>query len=92
MEKPNIYGFYYTFEKKIDELRGRLKITKDQRLELAKRLNMSVIVVNTALKKKHLKLTIKPLSGRGTNEKKNLQVLCKACHLIQTSNEHESGQ
>ena len=22
----------------------------------------------------------------------NLQVLCKACHLIKTSNEHETGQ
>ena len=33
-----------------------------------------------------------PLSGGGTNEKHNLQVLCKACHLIKTSNEHETGQ
>ena len=32
------------------------------------------------------------LSGGGTNEKSNLQVLCKACHLIKTPNEHETGQ
>jgi 5-methylcytosine-specific restriction endonuclease McrA len=25
---------------------------------------------------------ITPLSGGGTNEKSNLQVFCKACHLI----------
>jgi hypothetical protein len=36
--------------------------------------------------------TILPLSGGGTNEMSNHQVLCKACHLIKTSNEHESGQ
>ena len=32
------------------------------------------------------------LSGGGTNEMSNLQVLCKACHLIKTANEHETGQ
>ncbi len=32
------------------------------------------------------------LSGVGTNEKSNLQILCKACHLIKTANEHETGQ
>ncbi len=32
------------------------------------------------------------LSEGGTNKKPNLQVLCKACHLIKTSNEHETGQ
>ena len=35
---------------------------------------------------------ITSLASGGTNEKSNLQVLCKACHLIKTSNEHESGQ
>jgi hypothetical protein len=35
---------------------------------------------------------ITPLSGGRTNEKSNLQVLCKACHLIKTANEHESYQ
>jgi 5-methylcytosine-specific restriction endonuclease McrA len=35
---------------------------------------------------------ITPLSGGGANEMSNLQVLCKACHLITTSNEHESCQ
>ncbi len=29
-----------------------------------------------------------PLAGGGTHEMNNLQVLCKACHLIKTSNEH----
>ncbi len=28
-------------------------------------------------------------AGGGTIEKSNLQVLCKVCHLIKTSNEHE---
>ncbi len=32
------------------------------------------------------------MAGGGTNEKENLQVLCKSCHLIKTSNEHETGQ
>jgi 5-methylcytosine-specific restriction endonuclease McrA len=32
------------------------------------------------------------LSGGGTSEKPNLQVLCKSCHLIKTSNERETGQ
>ncbi len=35
---------------------------------------------------------ITSLASGGTNEKSNLQVLCKACHLIETSNEHETGQ
>jgi hypothetical protein len=28
----------------------------------------------------------------GTNENCNLQILCKACHLIKIANEHETGQ
>ncbi len=31
------------------------------------------------------------LAGGGTNEKNNLQVLCKACHVIKKANEHENG-
>jgi hypothetical protein len=34
---------------------------------------------------------ITALASGGINEKSNLQVLCKACHLIKTSNEHETG-
>jgi hypothetical protein len=37
---------------------------------------------------------IRPLSNGGTNEKSNLQPLCKSCHMVKTSlaGEHESGK
>jgi hypothetical protein len=35
---------------------------------------------------------IRALSNGGTNEKSNLQPLCKACHMVKTSSEHETGQ
>ena len=35
---------------------------------------------------------MEPLGDGGTNEKSNLQPLCKAYHMIKTSSEHETGQ
>ncbi len=76
-----------------DELNGRIKFSKEQRLELAKESKFMCNMCKCCIKEVKYEIDhITPLSGGGTNEKPNLQVLCKACHLIKTSNEHETGR
>jgi len=76
-----------------DELRGRIKFNKNQRLELAEQYKYKCNMCKCCIKDVRFEIDhITPLAGGGTNEMNNLQVLCKACHLIKTSNEHESGQ
>jgi len=74
-------------------LNGRVKFSKEQREKLAKESKFKCNMCKCCVKEVKFEIdhTI-PLSGGGTNEKENLQVLCKACHLIKTSNEHETGQ
>jgi len=76
-----------------DELNGRIKFSKEQRLELATESKFICNMCKCCIKEVKYEIDHKiPLSGGGTNEKHNLQVLCKACHSIKTSNEHETGQ
>jgi hypothetical protein len=94
MEKSNIYRIHYQFKNNFfDELRGRIKFNKNQRLELNKQFKYKCNMCQCCTKDIKFEIDhIKSLASGGTNEKSNLQVLCKACHLIKTSNEHESGQ
>jgi hypothetical protein len=76
-----------------DELRGRIKFTKEQRNKFNKEFKFKCNMRKCCTKEKPFEIDhITPLSGGGTNEKSSLQVLCKACHLIKTANEHETGQ
>ncbi len=67
-------------------------VQKNSVLNLRNNSNIYVLSVNVELKIKIWIDTNTPLSIGGINEKSNPQGLCKAYHLIQTSNEHESGQ
>ncbi len=76
-----------------DELRGRIKFTKKQRIQFNKQFKYKCNMCKCCNKDVKFEIDhITPLAKGGTIEKNNLQVLCKACHLIKTSNEHESGQ
>ena len=76
-----------------DELNGRYKFTKGQRDELAKRFKHKCSMCKCCIKDKPFDVDhIRPLGNGGTNEKSNLQPLCKSCHMIKTSGEHESGK
>jgi hypothetical protein len=74
-----------------DEL--RIKFTKEQRNKFNKEYKMKCDMCKCCTKEKPFEIDrITPLSGGGTNGKSNLQVFRKACHLIKTANEHETGQ
>ena len=76
-----------------EELNGRIKFSPEQRVEMAIKSNYECQICKCCIKDKKFEIDhIIPLGGGGTNERSNLQVLCKACHLNKTSNEHESGK
>ena len=76
-----------------DELRGRISFTKEQRAAMAKEAKYTCKMCKCCVKEVKYEIDhVIPLGGGGTNEKDNLQVLCKACHLIKTSCEHEAGR
>ena len=76
-----------------DELRGRIKFSKEQRSQFNKQFKFTCNMCKCCTKDVKFEIDhITSLASGGTNEKSNLQVLCKACHLIKTANEHESGQ
>ncbi len=70
-----------------------LNLLEDNVMNLIRSLNFKCNMCKGCTKEKPFEIDhILPLSGAETNEKSNLQVLCKACHLIKTSNEPETGQ
>jgi 5-methylcytosine-specific restriction protein A len=76
-----------------DELNGRIKFTKEQRVKISKKFNNKCNICKCCIKDTKFHIDhIRALSNGGTNEKSNLQPLCKSCHMVKTSNEHESGQ
>jgi 5-methylcytosine-specific restriction protein A len=76
-----------------DELNGRVKFTKNQKEKIIKNFNYQCNICKCCLKKQPFEIDhIRALSNGGTNEMKNLQPLCKACHLVKTSDEHEQGK
>ncbi len=80
-------------EQFFNELNGRIKFAKQQLHEMAKESEYKCNICKCCIKDiKHEIDHVIPLSGGGTNEKINLQVLCKACHLVKTSSEHENGK
>jgi 5-methylcytosine-specific restriction protein A len=76
-----------------DALNGRIKFTVEERLKISKRFNNKCNICKCCIKDTKFDIDhIRSLSNGGTNEKSNLQPLCKACHMIKTSSEHETGQ
>jgi len=76
-----------------DELNGRIKFTKEQRVKISKKFNNKCNICKCCIKDTKFHIDhIRALSNGGTNEKSNLQPLCKSCHMVKTSNEHESGK
>jgi 5-methylcytosine-specific restriction endonuclease McrA len=76
-----------------DELNGRIRFTKDQKEKICKAFKYTCNICKCCIKKEAYEIDhVRALSNGGTNETNNLQPLCKACHLVKTSNEHEQGQ
>ena len=94
MEKSNIHTIYYSIKRQFfDELNGRIKFTKEQRVKISKEFNNKCNICKCCIKDAKFHIDhIRALSNGGTNEKSNLQPLCKSCHMVKTSNEHESGK
>jgi hypothetical protein len=62
-------------------LNGRIKFSKEERQELAKESDFKCALCKCCVKEVKFEIDHNvPLSGGGTNEKHNLQVLCK--HVI----------
>jgi len=60
-----------------------LNLLKNSVYNLLNCLKLHVIIINVVLKINHLiHVVMMTLSGGRTNEKSNLQVLCKAWHLF----------
>ena len=80
--------YYYDNIEIIKEYnRNYWELNKDKYLE------RECNVCKCCLKKQPFEIDhIRALSNGGTNEMKNLQPLCKACHLVKTSDEHEQGK
>jgi len=76
-----------------DALNGRIKFTNGDRQKIAKRFGYLCNICKCCIKDKPFDIDhIRSLGNGGTNEKSNLQPLCKSCHMVKTSNEHETGQ
>ena len=76
-----------------DALNGRIKFTAEERVKISKRFNNKCNICKCCIKDTKFDIDhIRALSNGGTNEKSNLQPLCKACHMVKTSSEHETGQ
>jgi 5-methylcytosine-specific restriction endonuclease McrA len=76
-----------------DELNGRIKFSNDQKEKICKAFKYACNICKCCIKTEAYEIDhIRALSNGGTNETNNLQPLCKACHLVKTSNEHEQGQ
>ena len=69
---------------------GRINFTKTQRKQVSKRFNNKCATCKECLDKFEID-HIRALANGGTNDMKNLQPLCKSCHKIKCSGEHEDG-
>ena len=69
---------------------GRINFTKTQREQVSKRFNNKCATCKECLDKFEID-HIRALANGGTNDIKNLQPLCKSCHKIKCSGEHEDG-
>ncbi len=94
MEESEICRIRHTIKEWLfDALNGRIKFSKEQYVKLAKESKFKCKICKCCVKETKFEIDHKmPLSGGGTNEKPNIQILCKACQLSKTSNEHETGQ
>ncbi len=62
-------------------------------MKISKRFNNKCNICKCCVKDTKFDIDhIRALSNGGTNEKSNLQPLCKACRMVKTSSEHETGQ
>ena len=73
-----------------DMQNGRVTFTKAQRENVSKRFNNKCATCKECLHKFEID-HIRALANGGTNDINNLQPLCKSCHKIKCSGEHEDG-
>ncbi len=78
--------------KHYDELKGRIKFSKELKQLVSNKSNGKCACCNCILDNKFHTDHIIPLSNNGTNELSNLQALCVGCHMDKTHNEQENGQ
>jgi 5-methylcytosine-specific restriction protein A len=78
--------------KYFDELRGRIKFSKEFKQLVLNKSKGKCSCCNCKLDNKFHTDHILPLSNNGTNELSNLQALCVYCHRDKTHNEQENGQ
>ena len=74
------------------EQKIELNTFKDQKEKICKEFKYTCNICKCCIKKEAYEIdNVRALSNGGTNETNNLQPLCKACHLVKTSNELEQG-
>ena len=78
--------------KYFDELKGRIKFSKEFKQLVLNKSNGKCACCNCKLENKYHTDHIIPLANNGTNELSNLQALCVGCHMDKTHNEQENGQ
>ena len=69
----------------------REPISKEMRTEIFNEQGEICKGCNEALGEKYELDHIQPVSGGGTNDRDNLQFLCKACHTEKSSEEHSEN-
>ncbi len=94
MENQTYSGFMTQLKNDIfNALNGRINFSNEERQDLSKESKFEYQMCKCCVKEVEFEIDHKiPLSGGRTNEKPSLKVQYKACHLIKTSNEHETGQ